>query len=971
MKLEELKSYTIIKKEQVEDLSSMAYLLKHNKSGARVFLLSNDDENKVFSIGFKTPPADDSGLPHILEHSVLCGSKKYPAKDPFVELCKGSLNTFLNAMTYPDKTVYPVASCNLADFKNIMDVYLDAVFYPNIYNKEQIFKQEGWHYELESLEGQLKYNGVVYNEMRGAFSSPEGVLDRTIMASLFPDNCYSKESGGDPKYIPQLKYEEFLEFHKKYYHPANSYIYLYGDMDMVERLNYLDEEYLSAFEACDIDSSIEKQKPFEQMKEVVKEYSITNEQEEEDNAYLSYNVVIGDSLDKELYLAFQILEYALLTAPGAPLKQALIEADMGQDVYATYENGILQPMFSIIAANGKYENKEAFVNLVREKLNEIVKSGLDKKLLLAGINSLEFRYREADFGRYPKGLMYGLQAMDSWLYDENEPLMHIKALDTFSYLKDMTQTDYYEKLIEQYLLNNTHGSIVCLVPKVNLTNEEDAKIASELADYKATLKIEDLQAIIDDTKALKKYQEEPSTKEEIESIPMIKVSDIRKEALPLNNDKKLIKGLDVIHHNINTNGIAYLNLCFNLNKVADEYVSYLGVLKTVLGYMDTANYTYGDIANEININLGGYVATASVYEDVDSGENTFTFEVKAKYIYDKTEFAMNILSEILYKTSFRDYKRLKELLVQAKSRMQSTFLQSGHSLAVAEASANFSAETEFSNKVNKLAFYKFIDKLIADFDNEKENIADTLEKLIGLIFTEENLIISYCADHKGMMIFEECVDALKDNLLKNVNVPVTRMFNKTHINKGITNSSQVQYVARCGDFKLAGYEYTGALSVLKTILGYDYLWINVRVQGGAYGCMSGFSKFGNIYFVSYRDPNLSKTNEIFDNITAYLEKFDASDRDMEKYIIGTMGENDAPLTPSSKAGRSFTAYMSNMDYDKIQKMRDEVLATDVNTIRGLKPMIEAVLKQNYLCVTGNKDKIQENSNMFDEISNMF
>ncbi|RKJ42557.1 insulinase family protein, partial [bacterium 1XD42-8] len=361
MKIEELCAYDLLEKKELKDINSEGYLLKHKKTGAKVLLLSNDDENKVFQIGFKTLPCDGTGVPHILEHSVLCGSKKFPAKDPFVELVKGSLNTFLNAMTYPDKTVYPAASCNDKDFQNLMHVYLDAVFFPNIYKRSEIFRQEGWHYELESEEGDITYNGVVYNEMKGAFSSPEDLLDREILNSLFPDTVYGVESGGDPDYIPDLTYEQFLDFHKKYYHPSNSYLYLYGNMNMAEKLDWIDKEYFRKFEKIEVDFGISLQKPFEQRQEVVKQYSITQEESEKDNTYMAYTTVIDTSLNKELYLAFQILEYALLAAPGAPLKQALLDNKIGKDVMSTYENGIYQPFLSVIVKNANKEDKERFL----------------------------------------------------------------------------------------------------------------------------------------------------------------------------------------------------------------------------------------------------------------------------------------------------------------------------------------------------------------------------------------------------------------------------------------------------------------------------------------------------------------------------------------------------------------------------------------------------------------------------------
>ena len=436
MDSKKLQAYELIQERDLSGIKAKGTLLRHKKSGARIALIENDDDNKVFSIAFRTPPKDSTGLPHILEHSVLCGSKEFPAKDPFVELVKGSLNTFLNAMTYPDKTVYPIASCNDQDFQNLMHVYMDAVFYPNIYESDKTFRQEGWSYELEDPDGELKYNGVVYNEMKGAFSSPDGVLDRMILNSLFPDTSYSNESGGDPDAIPSLTYEDFLNFHRKYYHPSNSYIYLYGDMDMEEKLQWLDEKYLSRFEKAEIDSEIRLQKPFDEPVEWKRYYSIAANESEEMNTYLSYNKVIGTSLDEKLYLAFSILDYALLSAPGAPLKKALTDAGIGHDILGSYDNGIYQPTFSVIAKNAEESQKEEFVRVIESTLEKIVKEGIDPDALTAGINYHEFRYREADFGSYPKGLMYGLQMFDSWLYDEESPFLHIEALDTFAFFKE-------------------------------------------------------------------------------------------------------------------------------------------------------------------------------------------------------------------------------------------------------------------------------------------------------------------------------------------------------------------------------------------------------------------------------------------------------------------------------------------------------------------------------------------------------
>ena len=533
MSIYDLNAYEVLQTEDLSDLKSKGTLLKHKKSGARVLLMENDDENKVFTIGFRTPPSDSTGVPHIMEHSVLCGSKEFPVKDPFVELVKGSLNTFLNAMTYPDKTVYPVASCNDKDFQNLMHVYMDAVFYPNIYQHDKTFRQEGWSYKLDDPEGELTISGVVYNEMKGAFSSPEGVLDRVVLNSLFPDNAYSVESGGDPEVIPELTYEQFLDFHRKYYHPSNSYIYLYGDMDMEEKLRWLDEKYLSDFENEPVDSEIHLQKPFTEMKEVVQEYSIASEESDEDNTYLSYNKVIGTTLDEKLYLAFEILDYALLSAPGAPLKKALLDAGVGKDISGSYDNGVYQPIFSVISKNANVEQKEEFVRVIEDTLKDIVKNGINKKALRAGINYHEFRFREADFGNYPRGLMYGLQLFDSWLYDETKPFIHMQAIPTFEFLKEQVETGYFEELIQKYLLDNTHGSIVIIKPERGRTARMDKELADKLQAYKDSLSKEEIDALVKATKELEEYQEEESAPEDLAKIPVLGREDISREIAPI------------------------------------------------------------------------------------------------------------------------------------------------------------------------------------------------------------------------------------------------------------------------------------------------------------------------------------------------------------------------------------------------------------------------------------------------------
>lgn len=971
MNLAALTAYELIKEENLTDIHAKGYLLRHKKSGAKISLISNDDENKVFYIGFRTPVEDSTGVPHIIEHTVLCGSDKFPVKDPFVELVKGSLNTFLNAMTYPDKTVYPVASCNDKDFANLMDVYLDAVFHPNIYKKEEIFKQEGWHYELEDRDAPVTINGVVYNEMKGAFSSPEGVLDRVVLNSLFPDTTYSNESGGDPEVIPELTYEQYLDFHRKFYHPCNSYIYLYGNMDMDEKLEFLDKEYLSHYDKIEVDSAIQLQAPFEKPVTISKPYSIASSESLEDNAYLSYNVAIGTNLESELTLAFDVLDYALLSAPGAPLKQALIDAGIGKDIMGGFDNSTLQPIFSVVAKNANKEDEEKFVGIIEDTLKKIVKDGLNRKSLLAGINSEEFKFREADYGNFPKGLIYGLSCMDSWLYDD-EPFLYLKILDVFAVLKEKIETGYFEELIQKYLLDNSHKSYVSIEPEKGLNARLEKELEEKLAAYKKDLSEEEIDKLVEDTKHLKQYQEEPSPKEDLMKIPMLKRQDMKREAQPLVYEKVSCNGIETIHTNIYSNGIHYLNLMFDISDITEEELPYLGVLKAVLGYMDTEHYNYADLANEINLMTGGISSQINIYADTKKKDSFHAkYEVRSKILYQNLEEGLRLLSEILMGTQITDEKRLYEILARIKSRLQMSLSSAGHSVSAMRAMSYFSPVARFNDLVGGIALYRTIAELEEHFEEKKQFLMDKLRSLTEKIFVKNRLLISLTADAEGYQLLEEKFPQFLTVLPDGEKEGEAVTFHCEKKNEGFLDASKVQYVSRAGNYLSKGYSYTGALRILKVILSYDYLWINVRVKGGAYGCMSGFMRNGDAYFTSYRDPNLKSTNEIYEGIPAYLRAFDADERDMTKYIIGTVSDMDTPLNPAAKGMRSVSAYLTNISYEELQRERNEVLDAQPENIKNLAGLIEAVLAQDALCVIGAEENVEAEKDMFLEVKNLY
>ena len=971
MTIHDLAEYEILDEHRVEDVQSDGFILRHKKSGARIAILSNNDDNKVFYIGFRTPPEDETGVPHIIEHTTLCGSKKFPVKDPFIELAKGSLNTFLNAMTYPDKTVYPVASCNDQDFKNLMDVYLDAVFNPNITKYEEIFKQEGWHYELTGKDDELKINGVVYNEMKGAYSSPDEVLSSQIYRSLFPDNTYSKDSGGNPEYIPKLTYEAYLDFYHKYYHPSNSYIYLYGDMDVVERLEWLDREYLSLYDYKKVNSEINKQPAFDEIKNVEAQYSITMDDSQENKTYLSYNRVVGDTLDEMLYQAFDVLDYALVSSPGAPVKQALIDAGIGDDVYGSYDAGILQPVFSFVAKNANASQADEFESIIENTLKEVVKTGINKEALLAGINSSEFKFREADFGQFPKGLLFGLNCLDSWLFDDMKPFIHLECLGTFAKLRKAVDTDYFEKLIQEYLLDNTHGSSVTVKPKRGLGNEREEALAKELSDYKASLSDEEIKKLIEDTEHLKKYQEEPSSDEDLRKLPMLTRADMKKNAMPFSNIEDELLDVKVVRHDIESNGIDYISFLFDAGDFAQSELGYLGFFTNALGLVSTEKYSYTDLANATNIYTGGISTGTASHPDIKDRNNfVFKFEVKLKVLEKNLDKALELMEQMLLSSDFTDTKRLGELVAQIKARLQANLSSSGHLVAAMRSMSSFSRYALYQDELKGIAFYRSICRIEKELSESPKSVSDKLAAIAKKLFARNRMLISFTGNNEA---YGNAKPSLEKVIAGFDKMSAIGNHAEVHFNtakEAFIDASQIQYVAKTGDFICEGYEYTGALRLLRIILSYDYLWINVRVKGGAYGCMNTFLRSGESYFVSYRDPNLSDTLDVYDRIPEYIKSFSPDERDMTKYIIGTFSALDTPMNPEAKGSRSLSAYLEGITYEQIQKERNEILNAQPEDIRRLADLVEAVLKKDSICVIGNENMIKESAGLFENVEKL-
>lgn len=961
-----MSKYQLIKESYIKEVQSNVKFLKHIKSGARILLLENDDNNKVFTIGFRTPPTNDTGVPHILEHSTLCGSKKFPVKDPFIELLKSSLNTFLNAMTFPDKTIYPVASCNEKDFKNLMEVYMDAVFYPNVYIHEEIFKQEGWHYELESVDSDIIYNGVVYNEMKGAFSSAEQVIDRMTRHFMYPDTPYGVESGGDPDFIPELTYEEFKNFHKRFYSPANSYIILYGNMDMEERLEWMDKEYLSDFEEITTDSEVEYQKSFDKPVDKYIYYPVGKEESLENKTYYSCGVVIGNYKNDELALAMTILQYTLLSAPGAPLKQAILDAGLGKDILSSYDSGLLQPALMIVTKDAPENKLEEFKKVINNTLKDLVENGLNKKALKAAINYFEFKYRESDFGRAPKGLVFTINALETWLYDENNPTSRLETNKIFEILNQKVDTSYFEELINIYILNNNHKVFVTASPSNTISEQKELALKEKLKAYKETLSKEELEALVKDTKALKEYQQEPSKEEDLKKIPLLTKDDIDDFVEPINNIEEEIDNVKVVKHDIFTNGIGYLRLYFNTINVPNKLIPYIGLLSKVLGKMNTKKHTYQDLTTEINANTGG-INTGVTVVSLKNNECLPLFSITASSLFEKSEFVIAIIKEIIKESDFTDKKRLYEIIAGTKSQMQMQLMGAGHAAAYTRSGSYVRSYLKYQDEVDGINQYWFIEALEKDFQNKKNEIIANLKQLLIYIFRKENLIISYTGDNDS---YKTYISNLINDLYNEEIVKEPFEFVPNIKNEGFKTPSQVQYVARFGNFEKVG-DYTGAFLVFGMALRYDYLWTQVRVLGGAYGCMSQTSRQKDIYFVSYRDPNLERTNDVFEKVVDYIDSFNPTEEELTKYIIGAIGTLDEPLTPRVKGDTDFIYYLKGITHEDLVKERKEVLNVTLNDIKALKPLLKEVLAQQIICTVGNETKVDNAKSLFKEVKNLF
>ena len=953
--------YRVIEKKFVKEVNAQCYLLEHIKSGARVLKIIADDPNKTFTIAFKTIPESDGGTPHIIEHSVLNGSKNFPVKSPFDVMMKGSLNTFLNAFTSNDFTAYPVASTNEKDYFNLMHVYLDAVFNPLIYKDQRIFMQEGWHYELTSPEAPLELRGVVYNEMKGAFSDPESELYYQINKNLFTESCYRNESGGYPSEIPNLTYQSFLNFHKKYYHPSNSYIFLYGNADLSKELKFIDDNYLSKYGKEDISAEIKEDKPFTSEKDVKDYYPIIEGTPTDGQTFLSYSWVIGTGADDLTSLTLDVLSDVLVNQESAPVRLALREAGIGKEVNA-YSQRLLQNVFTIEVKNANKDDKEKFRDVVFGTLKKVCSANIDREALKGALNRMEFRLREGNDAQ--KGVMYLERCVNKWIYGGN-PLSSLEYETYLNQMKKSVEGSLLEDFVKKNMVENNFRVLITLEPKPGLESENMKKIAGHLSDFKKSLSSKEIDSIISVTKKLIEFQKAEDSPEALATIPLLKLSDITPKTTWYSCKANEIAGITQLFHNEFTNNIIYTNQWFDLRVLPQELIPYAGVVSDLLGKLGAGKYDFKQLDKALNINTGEFSSSVSArLPGNDDSKMIPVLAVRMKTTIDKIDTALTLISEIINNTNFADKERLKELLSRSQANLEASLNQDGYTASIKRFDSYLSKRGMIIEMTSNIDYYRFMTDLLNQFDKDPEAVISKLKQVAKLIFTRSTLSAgvtcsetdySKCTSSFGSFISK--LPETKSQIMEWNLVPDAK-------NEAIMTSSKVQYVIKGFDYKKLGLEWDGKWNVLKQILSTDWLQTQIRVVGGAYGGFSIINDNGSVIFASYRDPNLSETIKRFNSTVDYLSNFKADSAQMTRFIIGTIAALDYLTTPSQRGDISFRNYFMNKTLESAQKERDAVLSTTPQDIRDMSKFISEILKQNVVCVYGNDGIIKTNKDLF-------
>ncbi len=957
--------YKLVNEINIAEINSNVQTFKHCESGANLLFLNNNDSNKVFSLTLKTPSLNNKGIIHLLEHAVLCGSRKHPSRNSYQNIINNSLNNFVNALTYIDKTVFVASSIYETSINDFIDYFINAAFYPQIYENRKIFDQEGWHYELEHKEGEIAIKGVVYNEMNGLYSSPEAMLKRKIQTTLFPDTSYGYEQGGNPDVIPTLTYDEFINYHKIYYHPSNSFLFFYGDYNVPNQLERLDTLYLSSFNKNDIKSATLLQQSFNKQKIVKLEYSISDKEIENNNTYLALNYVIGTSIDAELCLSFEILHHYFMSTSVAPLKSNLLKAGICRSVISQFESSILQPYFSIILRNTGNDLYAEFLNIVYKTFYNEVTHGIDINLMIASINYIEFKLKENNYYTYPKGFAYNLSVLKSWIYEGN-PIAHLNYSEIIKKIKMQLKNGYFEQMIIKYLLNNTHSSLIILEPKKKLEEEKRNLLMTRLNNYKSNLNDEQLNALINQTQEHKRIISSLDSNDNI--LPHIsnltETEDVFKK-LPI--DTFNYNNTKVLYSFLGINDIIYINLYFDTKKISQDNISYLALFCDILANVDTLNFKFNDLAREISYNTGGIKASLQVYpNNIDSGFKTKLI-IKSSALIEKLPILINLLIDISANTIDISDNRLKDILYRIKSAMEMKITKDGYIYAYKRLISYFSDIGYFSEKASGISHYKFILDLINNYEQKKYEAIDELKKIAKRVLSRDTLTIGITCNNKYYKVIEKhlkyLINCLPIESYRDNNI----FFVENLSNEGIISKSSVQAVALGFNFKKLGYEYSGKLDVLSTILKNDYLFNKIRLTGGAYDVLSHFDREGNAFFVTHHDSNITDTLKSYMGIEKYLQNFNISKSEIDRHIIGTMNKLSAPLSSSMLGSKAQEYHFRNITYDELCEEKNQILSTKREDIVNYSSLIFDLLKKNRFCVVGSYIEIQKNQFLFNKV----
>ncbi len=955
------KAFQLVKEQTVPELNSVAKLYVHKRTGARLLSLINDDENKVFSINFRTPTKDSTGVPHILEHSVLAGSEKYPVKEPFVELVKGSLATFVNAMTSPDKTSYPVASQNLQDFYNLIDVYMDAVLHPLL--DEQTFMQEGWHYEINDPGEPLTYKGVVFNEMKGVYSSPDDVLEARIMASLFPKHMYGTDFGGDPRHITDLTYENFKAFWEAYYHPSNSFIYFYGNDDPEKRLKLM-EGYLKPYKKKKVKSVVPLAKPFRRPKKVAAAYDAGNEQDLEKKHYLVVNWILPDTSDPVLNFSLRILGNILVGTPASPLKKALLESGLGEDLAGGgMESHRRHFVFSIGLKGTRKRHAKKIETLILNTLESLVRDGIDPDMIASSMNTVEFRLRENNTGSYPRGIALMQRVLTTWIHDE-DPFKLLGFEPTLSAIKGRLTANprYFEELIKTHLLDNVHRTTLRLTPDPELGRRLEEDEAARLAKVRESLSEGQLAELVENTKKLKLKQDTPDPAEALEALPVLKLEDLEKQSNSIPIEVLELQDSKVLYHDLFTNGIVYLDLGFDLHALPKDLLPLAEIFGRALFEMGTEMEDYVKFSQRIGKSTGGVHTDAVSVATLGSKENVLKLFVRGKSTMSQAGELLNIIKDALLTAKFDNRERLRQMVLEEKAGLESGLIPGGAGFVNTRLRSQF-GETGWANDEMKGIGYLFtLRELANDIDKKWKSVLKKLETIRELLINRKALICNVTLDSENWKNFQPQLDAFlaalpaKDAKLNDYDIQPSAK------KEGLTIPAQVNYVGKGANLYELGYELDGSVEVILGFLRMTHLWEKIRVLGGAYGAYAVFDdRSGVLTFLSYRDPNITSTIESYDQAAEFLKGLDGSrlsDNELTKAIIAAIGDLDAYQLPDAKGYTSMMRYLTHRTDEMRQRLRDQVLSTNGEDFIAFGEVLEKVARSNAVAVLGSQNAIE-------------